>query len=425
LPGKYAARTEYIGIADPELCQAINDEYDRQTLKLEMIASENFASPAVLEAQGCLMSHKYAEGYPGRRYYGGCQYVDVAENLAIARAKELFNAQHANVQPHSGSQANMAVYFAFLQPGDTIIGMNLAHGGHLTHGSKVNFSGKFYNIVPYGVKQDTETIDYDELSRLAREHKPKLIIAGGSAYPRVIDFAKFREVADEVGAIFMVDMAHFSGLVAGKVHPNPMDKADIVTSTTHKTLRGPRSGFIICTEEFAKPVNKSVFPGIQGGPMMHTIAAKAVAFKEALSSKFKVYQEQIMTNAKVLGETIKEEGLRLVSGGTDTHLLLVDLTSINITGKAAEEALEKAGVTVNKNMVPFDTRKPMETSGIRIGSPALTTRGMKENEMKEVGHKIGRVLKNIDDDNVIKEVREEIIELGQSFPLFSEEWLEK
>ncbi len=420
----YAARTDYISTTDPELKEAIEKEYERQTKTLEMIASENFASPAVLEAQGCLMSHKYAEGYPGRRYYGGCAYVDIAEELAIKRVKELFNAPHANVQPHSGSQANMGVYFALLDIGDTILGMNLAHGGHLTHGSPVNFSGKYFKIFSYGVDKDSEVIDYGAVEQLAREHQPKLIIAGASAYPREIDFKRFREIADEVGAIFMVDMAHFAGLVAGGIHPNPMDFADVVTSTTHKTLRGPRSGFILCREEFAKPINKMIFPGIQGGPMMHTIAAKAVAFKEALSPKFRIYQEQIVKNAKKLGETLAEEGLRLVSGGTDTHLLLVDVTSLAITGKEAEQTLEQAGITVNKNMIPFDTRKPMETSGFRIGTPALTTRGMKEKEMKEIGEKIGRVLKNIHDSSVIDGVRDEIRELCREFPMFSQEWLD-
>ncbi|MCD6386206.1 serine hydroxymethyltransferase, partial [Candidatus Sumerlaeota bacterium] len=410
---KYAAKTDYIRSIDSELATAIENEYSRQTLKLEMIASENFASPAVLEAQGCLMSHKYAEGYPGRRYYGGCEFVDVAERLAIERAKELFNAPYANVQPHSGSQANMAVYFALLEIGDVMLGMNLAHGGHLTHGSPVNFSGKYFNVISYGVRRDTEQIDYDSVASLAREHRPKLIIAGGSAYPRTIDFQRFREIADECGAVFMVDMAHFAGLVAGGVHPNPMEWADVVTSTTHKTLRGPRSGFILCRDEFAKPINKMVFPGIQGGPMMHTIAAKAVAFKEALSPRFKSYQQQIVANARQLGETLMEEGLRLVSGGTDTHLLLVDLSGLGITGKAAEQALEKAGITVNKNMIPFDTRKPVETSGIRIGTPALTTRGMKENEMRFIGRKICTVLKNIEDESMIEKVRQEILELAR------------
>lgn len=421
---KYAAKTDYISQVDSELALAIENEYLRQTQKLEMIASENFASPAVLEAQGCLMSHKYAEGYPGRRYYGGCEYVDVAERLAIERAKKLFNAPHANVQPHSGSQANMAVYFALLEIGDVILGMNLAHGGHLTHGSPVNFSGKFFNIVSYGVRRDTEQIDYDSVASLAREHRPKLIIAGGSAYPRIIDFQRFREIADECGAVFMVDMAHFSGLVVGGLHPNPMEWADVVTSTTHKTLRGPRSGFILCREEFAKAIDKTVFPGIQGGPMMHTIAAKAVAFKEALSPKFKSYQEQVVANARQLGEILMEGGLRLVSGGTDTHLLLVDLSGLGITGKSAEQALEKAGITVNKNMIPFDTRKPVETSGIRIGTPALTTRGMKENEMRFIGRKICTVLKNIEDENIIEKVRQEVEEFARDYPLFSKEWLD-
>ncbi len=420
---KYAAKNEFIRHTDPEVADAIDGEFERQTLKLEMIASENFASPAVLEAQGCLMSHKYAEGYPGRRYYGGCEYVDVAERLAIERAQKIFDAPHANVQPHSGSQANMGVYFALLDIGDTMLGMNLAHGGHLTHGHPVNFSGKYFHVVSYGVRNDTEQIDYDAMATMAREHKPKIIIAGGSAYPRTIDFSKFREIADEIGATFMVDMAHFSGLVAGQVHPNPMKWADVVTSTTHKTLRGPRSGFILCKEPLAKPINKTIFPGIQGGPMMHTIAAKAVSFKEVLDPAFKAYAGQIVSNAKVLGEALKKEGLRLVSDGTDTHLLLIDLTSLGITGKAAEKALELAGITVNKNMIPFDTRKPMETSGIRLGSAALTTRGMKEDMMKIIGGKIGTVLKHIDDDDVITRVKEEIRELCSRYPMFSEEWL--
>lgn len=423
MENKYAATTAIRQI-DPELATAVEQEYERQTLKLEMIASENFASPAVLQAQGCLMMHKYAEGYPGRRYYGGCEFVDVAERLAIERARQIFNAPHANVQPHSGSQANMAVYFAFLKPGDTVLGMNLAHGGHLTHGSPVNFSGQFYNIIPYGVRRDTEQIDYEEVRRLAHEYHPKLIIAGGSAYPRIIDFAKFRAIADEVKALLMVDMAHFAGLVAGGLHPNPMEWADIVTSTTHKTLRGPRSGFILCREEYAKTIDKTVFPGIQGGPMMHTIAAKAVAFKEALSPKFKLYQQQIVRNAQTLADTLATAGVRIVSGGTDTHLLLVDLTPLGISGKAAEQALEKAGITVNKNMIPFDQRKPVETSGIRLGSPALTTRGMKEAEMKQIGSWIGTILRHIDDERLIARVRGEITELCRQFPIFSPEWLD-
>jgi glycine hydroxymethyltransferase len=406
---------------DPQVAEAIELEYRRQTQTLEMIASENFASEAVLEAQGCLMTNKYAEGYPGKRYYGGCGNVDIVERLAIERAKALFGAEHANVQAHSGSQANMAVYFAFLQVGETMLGMNLAHGGHLTHGSPVNFSGKFFNVVPYGVDKTTETIDYDQLAALAREHKPKLIMAGGSAYPRVIDSEKFREVADEVGALLVVDMAHFAGLVAVGLHPSPVPHADIVTSTTHKTLRGPRSGFILCKEAYAKPIDKTIFPGIQGGPLMHVIAAKAVAFGLALQPEFKHYQEQIVTNARHLGEKLVEQGLRLVSGGTDTHLLLVDLTAFGITGRQAETLLEEAGITVNKNMIPFDTRKPVETSGIRIGTPALTTRGMKEPEMEQIAVWIGLVLKHSEDESIRKRVRSEVGELCSHFPLFKED----
>ncbi len=402
---------------DPEVSHAIELEYQRELGTLEMIASENFTSPAVLEAQGCLMTNKYAEGYPGRRYYGGCVNVDTVERLAIERAKNLFGAEHANVQPHSGSQANMAAYFSCLTFGDTLLGMNLAHGGHLTHGSPVNFSGKFFKVFSYGVRRDTEQIDYDQVAALAREHKPKLIVAGATAYPRIIDFARFRQVADEVGAIFMVDMAHFAGLVAGGVHPNPVESAEIVTSTTHKTLRGPRSGFILCREKFRKAINRAVFPMLQGGPLMHVIAAKAVAFYEALQPVFRIYAEQIVSNAKTLGESLVEKGLRLVSGGTDTHLILVDLTPFGITGKVAEAALEEAGITVNKNMIPFDTRKPMEASGIRIGTPALTTRGMREDEMKAIGAWIARVLKNPDDEKMKAEVRKQVGEVCSHFPL--------
>jgi glycine hydroxymethyltransferase len=402
---------------DPEVARAIRLELERETGTLEMIASENFASPAVLEATGSVMTNKYAEGYPGKRYYGGCANVDIAENLAIERAKRLFEAEHANVQPHSGAQANMAAYFAVLETGDTILGMNLSHGGHLTHGSPVNFSGKLFNVIPYGVRKDTEQIDYDEVIRLTREHKPKMIIAGASAYPRTIYFEPFREVADEVGAFFLVDMAHIAGIVATGFHPNPVKYADIVTSTTHKTLRGPRSGFILCREKHAKNIDKAVFPFLQGGPLMHVIAAKAVAFYEALQPPFKKYIEQVLINASALGERMVKHGLRLVSGGTDTHLMLVDLTPFGITGKAAQTALEDAGITVNKNMIPFDTRKPMEASGIRIGTPALTTRGMKENEMRTIGDWIAQVLRSPDDEKVKAEVRGQVAELCSQFPL--------
>jgi glycine hydroxymethyltransferase len=407
---------------DPDVADAIRKEYERQTQTLEMIASENFVSKAVLEAQGCLMTNKYAEGYPGKRYYGGCANVDIVERLAIERVKKLFGAEHANVQPHSGSQANMAAYFAFLQPGDTMLGMNLAHGGHLTHGSPVNFSGRLFNVVSYSVDKETETIDYNQVAQKAREHKPKLIIAGGSAYPRKIDFPRFREIANEVGALFMVDMAHFAGLAAVGLHPNPVKYADIVTSTAHKTLRGPRSGFILCREQFAQPIDKSIFPGIQGGPLMHVIAAKAVAFGEALRPGFRRYQEQIVKNACALGESLVTRGFRLVSGGTDTHLLLVDLTGYGITGKQAETALEQSGITVNKNMIPFDTRKPFEASGIRIGTPALTTRGMKESEMFQIGDWIAEVLKSLDDESVRTRVAAEVRELCSRFPHFDESY---
>lgn len=402
---------------DPEVARAIRLELERETGTLELIASENFTSPAVLEAAGSVMTNKYAEGYPGRRYYGGCANVDIVENLAIERARRLFESEHANVQPHSGAQANMAAYFAFLETGDTILGMNLSHGGHLTHGSPVNFSGKLFNVIPYGVRKDTEQIDYDEVLRLAREHKPKMIIAGASAYPRTINFEPFREVADEVGAFFLVDMAHIAGIVATGFHPNPVKYADIVTSTTHKTLRGPRSGFILCREKYAKSIDKAVFPFSQGGPLMHIIAAKAVAFYEALQPPFKKYIEQVLKNASALGERMVKHGLRLVSGGTDTHLMLVDLTPFGITGRAAQTALEEAGITVNKNMIPFDTRKPMEASGIRIGTPALTTRGMKEDEMKTIGDWIARVLRSPDDERAKAEVRGQVAELCSQFPL--------
>ncbi len=411
---------EHLAKTDPEVFDAIVKEYERQFYNLEMIASENFTSLAVMEATGSVLTNKYAEGLPGKRYYGGCEFVDIVENLAIERAKKLFGAEHANVQPHSGSQANMAVYFAVLQPGDTIMGMDLAHGGHLTHGAKVNFSGKLYNVVHYGVNPETELIDYDQLYKLAKEHKPKLIVGGASAYPRVIDWAKLREIADEVGALLMVDMAHYAGLVAGGVYPNPVPYAQFVTSTTHKTLRGPRSGFVLTTQEYAKAIDKSVFPGIQGGPLMHVIAAKAVAFKEAMSEEFKEYAKQVVNNAKALAEELQKEGFKIVSGGTDSHIVLVDLRNKNIIGRDAEKALERAGITVNKNAVPFDPLPPTKTSGIRIGTAALTTRGMKEEEMRKIARWISQVLHNLDDENLIQKIREEVKELCEAFPLYPE-----
>ncbi|SHK37363.1 serine hydroxymethyltransferase [Thermocrinis minervae] len=405
---------------DKEIFQAVVKEYERQFYHLELIASENYTSLAVMEAQGSVLTNKYAEGLPGKRYYGGCEFVDIAESLAIERVKALYGAEHANVQPHSGSQANMAVYMAVLKPGDTILGMDLAHGGHLTHGAKVNFSGKVYNAVYYGLNPETELIDYDQVYKLAKEHKPKLIVAGASAYPRVIDWAKFRDIADEVGALFMVDMAHYAGLVAGGVYPNPVPYAHFVTSTTHKTLRGPRGGFILCKQEFAKDIDKSVFPGIQGGPLMHVIAAKAVAFKEAMSEEFKDYAKQVVKNAQALAEELMREGFKIVSGGTDSHIVLVDLRNTGLTGKQVEEALGKANITVNKNAVPFDPLPPTKTSGIRIGTPAMTTRGMKEDEMRIIARLISRVIKNIDDQKVIEEVRQEVISLCEQFPLYPE-----
>lgn len=405
---------------DPELFDAICNETKRQAYKLELIASENLVSERVLEAQGSLLTNKYAEGYPGKRYYGGCEYVDVAENLAIERARELFGAEHVNVQPHSGSQANMGVYFAILKPGDTILGMNLAHGGHLTHGSPVNFSGRLYNVVSYGVKRDTEYIDYDEVEKLAKEHKPKLIVVGASAYPRILDFKRFREIADEVGACVMVDIAHIAGLVATGLHPSPVTYAEFVTTTTHKTLRGPRGGMIMCQEKFAKDINSRIFPGIQGGPLMHVIAAKAVAFKEALSPEFKAYQAQVVKNAAHFAETLKNKGFRIVSGGTDNHLFLVDVSAKGLTGKAAEEALDKAGITVNKNGIPFDTQSPFITSGIRIGTPAVTTRGMKEEEMEIIADLIHRVLDDIDNISLQEKVSREVKELCTRFPIYGE-----
>lgn len=405
---------------DPEIAEAIRHETERQEYNLELIASENFVSEAVLEAQGCVMTNKYAEGYPGKRYYGGCHHVDQAEQLAIDRAKKLFGAEHANVQPHSGSQANMAVYHAVCKPGDTILGMNLSHGGHLTHGSPVNFSGKFYNIVPYGVSKETETIDYDEVERLAVEHKPKMIVVGASAYPRIIDFPAFRTIADKVGAVVMVDMAHIAGLIAAGVHPDPVPFAEFVTTTTHKTLRGPRGGMILCREEFAKSVNAQIFPGIQGGPLMHVIAAKAVAFKEALQPEFKVYQQQIVKNAAALAEALKAKGFKLTSGGTDNHLMLINFTGTEITGKAAEEALDKAGITVNKNTVPFETRSPFVTSGIRVGTPACTSHGLKESEMELVAGFIADAIANIGDDSALEAIKLRVNEMMKKFPLYAD-----
>ena len=405
---------------DPEVARAIGLETRRQAGKLELIASENFVSEAVLEAQGSIMTNKYAEGYPGKRYYGGCEFVDIAENLAIERCKKLFGAESVNVQPHSGTQANMAVYFAAVQPGDTILGMNLSHGGHLSHGSPANFSGKLYKIIPYGVSKDTETINFDEVEKLAKEHKPKMIIVGASAYPRILDFNRFRKIADEVGAVIMADIAHVAGLVATGLHPSPIPVCEYVTSTTHKTLRGPRGGLIMCKEAYAKTLNSRVFPGMQGGPLMHVIAAKAVAFKEALLPEFKAYQSQIIKNAKVMADELKNQGLRLVSGGTDNHLMLVDLTAKGVTGKDAQEALDLAAITVNKNGIPFDTQGPQITSGIRIGAPAVTTRGMKEKEMRLIASYIADVIKNINDDHKIKAVAEKVKKLCAQFPLYQQ-----
>ncbi|WP_312048475.1 serine hydroxymethyltransferase [Exiguobacterium profundum] len=412
--------TTKLKVQDAELFEAMQHELGRQRDNIELIASENFVSEAVMEAQGGVLTNKYAEGYPGRRYYGGCEFVDVAENLARDRAKELFGAEHANVQAHSGAQANMAVYFTVLEAGDTVLGMNLSHGGHLTHGSPVNFSGVQYNFVEYGVDKETEHIDYDVVAALAKEHKPKLIVAGASAYPRTIDFAKFREIADSVDAYLMVDMAHIAGLVAAGLHPNPVEHAHFVTTTTHKTLRGPRGGMILCKEEFAKAIDKSIFPGIQGGPLMHVIAAKAVAFGEALQPEFKDYQRQVIANAQALAAGLEEEGLRIVSGGTDNHLLLVDLRGIDITGKAAEHALDAAGITVNKNTIPFDPASPFVTSGIRLGTAAMTTRGFKEADMKEVARLIGRVLKQHEDEAVIAKALQDVRSLTAKFPLYPE-----
>jgi glycine hydroxymethyltransferase len=405
--------------ADPQIAAAIDDETRRQHEGLELIASENFVSEAVLEAMGSVFTNKYAEGYPGKRYYGGCEFADIVENLARDRAKQLFGAEHANVQPHAGSQANMAAYSAVIQPGDTVLGLNLAHGGHLTHGHHLNFSGKTYRIVPYGVTKETETIDYDDLEKLAEKENPKLIIGGGSAYPRIIDFARMRQIADKVGALYLVDMAHFAGLVAGGVHPSPVPHAHIVTTTTHKTLRGPRAGLILSKQEFAAAIDKVVFPGMQGGPLVHIIAAKAVCFREALQPDFRDYARQVVANAKVLAETLAAEGFRIISGGTDTHLMLVDVFSKGMFGSEAEKALGEAGITVNKNAIPFDVNPPMKPSGIRIGTPALTTRGMKEAEMRQVGRWIAEALNGRADASLLSRVRREVLELADAFPLYS------
>jgi glycine hydroxymethyltransferase len=405
---------------DPEVFSAIQKETERLEQNLELIASENVVSEAVLEAQGCVMTNKYAEGYPGKRYYGGCQFVDEVESLAIARAKELFGADHANVQPHSGTQANMTVYLAVLKPGDSYLGMNLAHGGHLSMGSPVNFSGMLYRVIPYGVSEQTETIDYDELERLAKEHRPKLIVAGASAYPRIIDYARFRKIADAIGAMLMVDMAHIAGLVAAGLHPSPVPHADFVTTTTHKTLRGPRGGMVLCRAEHAKTIDSKVFPGMQGGPLMHVIAAKAVALKEALSPDFKSYQQQIVKNARALAQALMSQGFRLTSGGTDNHLMLVDLRKSELTGKVAQEALDRARITVNKNAVPFDTRSPFVTSGIRLGTPAVTTRGMKEKEMEQIGDFIVRALNHVADEQALQTVAGKVGELCRKFPVYPE-----
>jgi len=405
---------------DPELARAIFDEIRRQNAKIELIASENFVSRAVLEALGTPLTNKYAEGYPGKRYYGGCEYVDVAENLAIERAKRLFGADHANVQPHSGAQANTAVYFAALTPGDVVLGMNLTHGGHLTHGMHLNLSGKYFRFIPYGVRSDDQRIDYDELERLAHEHAPKMIVAGASAYPRTIDFERIGKIAKSVGALLMVDMAHVAGLVAAGLHPDPVPHADFVTTTTHKTLRGPRGGMILCTAEWAKKIDSAVFPGTQGGPLMHVIAAKAVAFGEALKPEFADYQKQIVANASALADALMGHGWKLVSGGTDNHLMLMDLRGTGITGKAAEEALDSVGITVNKNTVPFDPEKPFITSGVRIGTPAVTTRGMKEPQMRVIASLIDATLRHIGSPDALAQVSRQVDELVAGFPLYSE-----
>jgi glycine hydroxymethyltransferase len=408
-----------LSVADPEIYDAIQNEVDRQHGRLELIASENFTSEAILQATGSVFTNKYAEGYPGKRYYGGCEYADIVENLARDRVKKLFGAEHANVQPHSGSQANQAAYASVLKPGDSILGMNLAHGGHLTHGHPLNFSGKTYKIEPYGVRKDDERIDYDELASLAEQHKPKMVIAGGSAYPRTIDFKRFREIADSVGAIFLVDMAHFSGLVAAGLYPNPCEYADIVTSTTHKTLRGPRGGMILSRSQYAAEIDKVVFPGMQGGPLMHVIAAKAVCFLEAMSPGFADYQKQVIANARVLGESLQDQGFRIVSGGTDSHLILVDVFAKGVRGKEAEKALDDAYITVNKNAIPFDVNPPLNPSGVRLGSPAVTTRGFKETEMREVGALIAQVLGDVKSEENLASVRRRVTTLAEKYPLYS------
>jgi glycine hydroxymethyltransferase len=403
---------------DPEIFEAIRKETERQASRLELIASENFTSEAILEATGSVFTNKYAEGYPGKRYYGGCEHTDTVETLARERAKKLFHAEYANVQPHSGSQANQAAYAAVLTPGDTILGMNLSHGGHLTHGHQLNFSGKLYKVIPYGVRREDERIDYDELARLASEHHPKLIVAGGSAYPRIIDFARFRQIADSVGALLMVDMAHFSGLVAAGVHPNPCAWADMVTSTTHKTLRGPRSGLILAKEKYAAAIDRAVFPGAQGGPLVHVIAAKAVCFLEAATPEFAAYSRQVLANARVLAEGLAQAGFRVVSGGTDTHVLLVDVFAKGVRGKQAEAALDRAYITANKNTIPFDANPPLDPSGVRFGSPAVTTRGFREAEMREVASLVARVIEHAEDEGVLAEVRRKVDALTAAYPLY-------
>ncbi|NYF91801.1 serine hydroxymethyltransferase [Tunturiibacter empetritectus] len=414
-------RNAPLAVSDPEIAAQIENEVKRQHEGLEMIASENFVSRAVLEAAGTVFTNKYAEGYPGKRYYGGCEYADVVENIARDRAKQLFGADHVNVQPHSGSQANAAAYMTILNPGDCILGLDLAHGGHLTHGHKLNFSGKLYRIVGYQVRKDTETVDYDELEAIALREKPKVIVGGGSAYPRQFDFPRMRAIADKVGAYFMVDMAHFAGLVAGGAHPSPVPHAHIVTTTTHKTLRGPRAGLILCNQEFAAGVDRSVFPGQQGGPLIHIVAAKAVAFKEALTPEFATYANQVVTNAKVLAEAIASEGYRIISGGTDTHVILIDVFQKEILGSEAEHALGEAGITVNKNAIPYDTNPPMKPSGIRIGTPALTTRGMKEPEMRVIAGWIAQALEHRTDSSKLQQIRNQVLEMAEKFPLYS--WL--
>lgn len=417
---KNAWMSRSLAQADPEIAQAIAHEAERQHDGLELIASENFVSQAVLQAAGSVFTNKYAEGYPGKRYYGGCEFADVVENLARDRAKQLFGADHANVQPHSGSQANMAAYMSILKPGDSILGLNLAHGGHLTHGHPLNFSGKMYKIIPYGVRKDTETIDYDELEQIAEKERPTLIVGGGSAYSRIIDFVRMRQIADKVGAKYMVDMAHFAGLVAGGAHPSPVPHCHIVTTTTHKTLRGPRAGMVLCQQEFAAAVDKVVFPGIQGGPLMHVISAKAVCFREALQPEFKDYASQVVANAKTLAKKMMDEGFRVISGGTDTHLFLMDVFAKGMLGSEAENALGQAGITVNKNAIPFDTNPPLKPSGIRIGTPALTTRGMKEKEMIQVGSFIADALNHCKDAAVLGRIRRQVRELADVFPLYPE-----